>query len=229
MQLPLPMILSATLLSGCATVVTGTTQTVDVRSYPPGAQCTLARAGMVIATVDETPQSIEISRSLRDVELRCSKPGYDDGHGTLRSDMHEAALGNVFVGGAVGGAVDAATGAIGQYRSGVRVSLRKLSESEVAAVEEDESAATNAEAAAAKSTREEPARNSGNTEVILAAKVEALTVAGDAQYDGASERRTSETPEPEETPVPEKDASAEVKTAAEAITVETAAITVPGL
>ena len=38
-------------LTGCASIISGTSQTITINSNPPGAQCNLLREGLVIGSV----------------------------------------------------------------------------------------------------------------------------------------------------------------------------------
>jgi len=101
--------------TGCATLTTGTTQTVTVTTDPPGATCHLHREGTLIAVVNPTPGSIVIGKSSRDLSVRCSREGHDDNTAIVRPEFQAATLGNIILGGVVGIVIDAASGAAGAY------------------------------------------------------------------------------------------------------------------
>jgi hypothetical protein len=96
----------AGLLSGCATLVHGTSERVYVDSTPPGAQVDIDD-GEQQAT---TPAEVRLSRSSGH-RLVFHKAGYEDATEHLTSGMSGWILGNVVAGGAIGLVVDAADGA----------------------------------------------------------------------------------------------------------------------
>ena len=119
-----PLALLALLLtSACATVTTGTTQSVTITSEPTGATCRLERDGATVGVVNPTPGSITISRSTRDLTVRCERPGNQPGIRTISASFQAMTLGNIILGGVVGIVVDAASGAVGQYEPNIHVVL----------------------------------------------------------------------------------------------------------
>jgi len=110
-------------LGACSSVVNGTSQVVSVNSNPQGAACTLTRNGAPVASLAATPGQVTLSKSRHNVDVACSKPGYGAGTAVLTSRFEATTLGNLAVGGVVGLAVDAGTGAINKYDDAVTVSL----------------------------------------------------------------------------------------------------------
>ena len=53
--------IAAVCLSGCASIISGTSQEIKVVTNPPGANCELIREGAVIAHVDQTPGGATIT------------------------------------------------------------------------------------------------------------------------------------------------------------------------
>jgi hypothetical protein len=63
--------------SGCATVLRGTTQKVQVITEPPGARCTLATsAGGEPVVIAATPDEVEVPRSRSRLSLKCNVAGH---------------------------------------------------------------------------------------------------------------------------------------------------------
>jgi len=62
-------------LSSCATVTSGTTQTIGIVSEPGGATCEMRRDGALLASVHLTPEVIRIPRSKNTIELTCKRDG----------------------------------------------------------------------------------------------------------------------------------------------------------
>lgn len=117
-------ILAAALLalSGCATITEGSTQLLSIDSDPQGARCELFRDGVAIGS-STTPGAMTIGKSKKDISVTCKKPGYEDGTGVIRSDVSAAFVGNVLIGGAIGVAIDASSGAANKYENLTFVSL----------------------------------------------------------------------------------------------------------
>lgn len=111
------------LLPGCATITSGTSHTIAVMSEPPGAVCQIRRNGDVIAVVNPTPGTASISKSSRDLAVDCTRSGNQPGAAVVKPEFQAMTLGNVLVGGLIGLAVDAASGAIGTYPANVTVVL----------------------------------------------------------------------------------------------------------
>lgn len=102
-------------LTGCATLVKGTTQLVSV-STPgvTGATCTLTNRANSPRTL-VTPAKIVLEKSAENVAVTCTKECYQDAVGVIASGAEVMTAGNVLVGGVVGLGVDAATGAMNKY------------------------------------------------------------------------------------------------------------------
>jgi hypothetical protein len=102
-------------LAGCATITRGTTQTVAINTPGvEGATCTLISSSIGSQTIT-TPATITIAKGSDSVSIRCTKECYNDGVGTLASNMEGMAAGNILMGGPLGLGVDAASGAMNKY------------------------------------------------------------------------------------------------------------------
>ncbi len=93
-------------LSGCATIMTGTTQKVAVTSNPSGA---VAKVDGGMAAV--TPTIFNLERKT-DHTIEISKEGYRLATVILRHTLSGATAGNILVGGIIGLAVDGCSGAM---------------------------------------------------------------------------------------------------------------------
>jgi hypothetical protein len=122
MRILLPLLLAA-LLPACATVTSGTSQNVSVITEPPGASCQLQRDGAVVGVVNPTPGTVNVSKSTRDLAVNCSRAGSVATVQTVRSEFQAATAGNILLGGLIGVAVDAASGAMSKYPETVRLIL----------------------------------------------------------------------------------------------------------
>lgn len=119
------LISSVSLLSGCATIVNGRTQTVMVDTTPvQGAACTLKnnKGNWVL---NSTPGSVAVHRSAEALFISCTKPGYKQSMQSFKSTTKAMLAGNLLFGGIIGGAVDAGDGAAFDYPSQMMVPLQK--------------------------------------------------------------------------------------------------------
>ena len=97
--------LVACLASGCATIVNGTTQTIAVDTEPDGVDVFVN--GELTAT---TPAEIELARN-QDHVITLRKPGYEPQDVPVVKTIGGAVFGNILLGGLIGWAVDANSGA----------------------------------------------------------------------------------------------------------------------
>ena len=100
------LLISVIFLSGCATIMTGSTQKVSVSSNPSGA---VAKVDGGMAAV--TPTIFNLERKT-DHTIEISKEGYRTAQVILRHTLSGAAAGNILVGGIIGIAVDSCSGAM---------------------------------------------------------------------------------------------------------------------
>ena len=111
----IPALLLAATLPACATITSGTSQSLAVMTEPAGATCTLQREGAVIAVVNPTPGTVTVSKSSRDIAVRCTRPGHSPGVHVVPAQFQAMTAGNILIGGVIGLAVDAASGALSRY------------------------------------------------------------------------------------------------------------------
>jgi hypothetical protein len=109
-------------VSGCATIIDGTSQSVSVNTTPEeGAACTLTNSqGSWYLT---SPGSTTVHKTKTDLDVTCTKPGFKPGHLVAVSHFTGKTVGNVLAGGVIGIGIDAASGANYQYDSPLSVSL----------------------------------------------------------------------------------------------------------
>ncbi|HEX3943809.1 MAG TPA: hypothetical protein VHW69_06965 [Rhizomicrobium sp.] len=112
-------------VSGCATVIEGTTQSVSVNTTPvTGAACTLTNSQGTWYV--SSPGSVVVHKTKTDLGVTCQKGGYEPGHVVAISHFGATTAANVLggVGGVVvGGVVDAASGANYSYDNPITVPL----------------------------------------------------------------------------------------------------------
>jgi hypothetical protein len=114
---------AAAQLTGCATLVKGSSQSVIVSTDPPGAVCTLSRRGKEIAVVNPTPGTVTVDKSKDAVAVSCNRAGYLESAGTITSQFQPMTFGNILFGGLVGVAIDAGSGAMSEYEPRVTLTL----------------------------------------------------------------------------------------------------------
>lgn len=118
----LAALVAAALLSGCATVTSGTSQTVMINSDPEGAECTVSRQEALLATVT-TPAPVTLKRHAASLYVLCRKAGYEDNRVVINSRFENASAGNFLLGGVVGTMIDASSGASSRYEPSILVRL----------------------------------------------------------------------------------------------------------
>lgn len=103
-----PLVLLAT---GCATVVRGTTDTVQFDTDPAGAEVRLSNGQACV-----TPCNMEIKRNVRHLDVAIKLDGYHPADTMLTSEISGGGVagvaGNAILGGVVGMVIDSASGAM---------------------------------------------------------------------------------------------------------------------
>lgn len=92
-------------LSGCATVINGTSQKYQIRSDPEGALATLSNGQTCT-----TPCELSLKRR-HDLRIDFERDGYEPAYVLVQSRTGGAVAGNLLLGGLVGGLVDSSNGA----------------------------------------------------------------------------------------------------------------------
>ena len=113
-------------LTGCATVTTGTNQSLSVETRMKGnavagATCKLANdKGTWFVN---TPGSVTVNRSYGDMSIDCKHDKHPAGTAVVRSSTKAMAFGNILVGGVIGAAVDIGTGSAYDYPTLITLEL----------------------------------------------------------------------------------------------------------
>lgn len=105
------------LLPACSTIINGSNQSLAINTGEvTGASCNLT-GGSEFAVKEKfkTPAAIQVPRSKKALQLACTKAGYKDASRSINSKVEATTGGNLLIGGVIGGAVDAATGAMYKY------------------------------------------------------------------------------------------------------------------
>lgn len=109
---------AAASLTGCASIVSGTTQVMSVETLSKtgkvdGASCKLQNdKGVFYVT---TPGTVSVHRAYGDLTVTCDKAGLPTGLATIKSSTKGMMAGNILFGGFIGAGVDAASGAAYDY------------------------------------------------------------------------------------------------------------------
>lgn len=101
----LTLTLASAFLTGCATIVKGTTQVIPVSSDPTG-----ARISVDGAPAGTTPATVTLSRKQNHM-IVIEKEGFAPESVAVTKSMGGAVAGNIIAGGLIGWGVDAMTGA----------------------------------------------------------------------------------------------------------------------
>jgi hypothetical protein len=115
--------LCAIALTGCASIVEGTSQEITVNTNPAPATCGLYRQGTKIGEIASTPGSVLIKKTKYDITVLCVKDGYQQATYLNHSGAAGATFGNIVLGGGIGWAIDSASGADNKYDSPVNLTL----------------------------------------------------------------------------------------------------------
>ena len=121
------VVFCAVQLSACASIIKGSTAAINVTSPPiTGANCVLS-SGQGSWQVT-TPASVTVERSKEDIQVRCTKEGYQDATAIIPSNFEGWTVGNLVFGGIIGVGVDAATGAMNDYPNAFQVPMTPLNQ-----------------------------------------------------------------------------------------------------
>jgi hypothetical protein len=131
--------LAPALLTGCATIFDGSTNTVAISSNAPGAQYSIAnRSGKTVKT-GTLPARVPLKGSAgyfqpENYTITLKKPGYEDATADLDTHLNGWYFGNLVLGGLLGMlVVDPLTGAMYEVPDETEIPMRKL-EGEAATV-----------------------------------------------------------------------------------------------
>jgi hypothetical protein len=102
-------------LGGCATITSGTSQTIEVATYPAGAACEAQRDGAAVASIAATPGRFTVDKAPKTLTVTCRREGFQSAVKRLSAVAQPMTFGNMIAGGVIGVAVDAASGAMTVY------------------------------------------------------------------------------------------------------------------
>jgi len=112
-------------LTGCATIVSGTKQTINVNTTPVNnASCRLQNdKGRWF--LSRTPGNVKVHRSGSDLIVQCYKRHFRSRNQHYVSHFNGMSFGNAIAGGLIGAGVDAADGASYSYPDTVIIAMHK--------------------------------------------------------------------------------------------------------
>lgn len=117
---------SVAAISGCASIVNGTSQVISVQTVQngndiAGAACKLDNGKGTWFV--KTPGTVTVHRAYDDLTIKCEKDGSEPGLATIKSSTKGMAFGNILFGGVIGAGVDMSTGAAYDYPPLITVSM----------------------------------------------------------------------------------------------------------
>jgi hypothetical protein len=124
-------ILVLSMLSGCASVLSGGTQSVTVVTpNVEGANCSLTDSLGRIWYIKETPGSAVVRKGDGPITVICQKDGYAKATGLLKEKIAGASYGNLALGPAapIGYFVDSLSGSTQKYNPVLEINLEKTQE-----------------------------------------------------------------------------------------------------
>jgi hypothetical protein len=118
------LLLACVTLGGCATITEGTTQNILVEVAPNTGTCLVIRQGETLGASTPDHRIVTVSKSMNDLEFKCSAKGYHDKDDVLTSTTSNATVVSFFL--LDFGLVDAATGAWKKYPERLTVVLQPI-------------------------------------------------------------------------------------------------------
>jgi len=113
--------------SGCATITSGTTQTIFVDTVnAPGANCKGIDTKGREYYWTNTPSSSWVHKGDGPLKITCEKPGFRETVFTVDEEISGAIVGNLIAGGLIGVLVDSASGAAQEYPSVVKFPMEPV-------------------------------------------------------------------------------------------------------
>lgn len=98
-------------LSGCATIIKGTSQDISIQSNPSNAKVVVKATGGVEVFSGMTPATAKLSKK-KEYTVTVSLDGYKDGTVMVSQGFEAWTIGNILCGGIIGLIIDAVDGAI---------------------------------------------------------------------------------------------------------------------
>ena len=119
------LMIGAGFLSGCASIVSGTHQTVSVVTPPAKNATCVLKNSKGIWYINKTPGSTVIHQAYGDLKVKCSKSGYYNAYKRISSHTKGMAFGNAVFGGVIGAGVDISSGAAYHYPTSIVIPMHR--------------------------------------------------------------------------------------------------------
>lgn len=118
------VLLTAALLSGCATIVEGTDQNINVQLSPDTATCQISQKSSIIATVGNGGGQVSVPKSRKDLLFSCSADGYQKQNLTIESSASGWGIVGCFLIDLC--ITDYSTGALNKYPKSLNIALQRI-------------------------------------------------------------------------------------------------------
>ncbi len=116
-------LVAAVLLSGCASIIEGTDQYINVQLSPDTATCQISQKGSIIATVSNGGGQVSIPKSREDLLFSCSADGHQKQNLTIESSTSGWGVLGCLIDFCI---TDYSTGALNKYPKSVNITLQKI-------------------------------------------------------------------------------------------------------
>ena len=116
-------LLTVALLSGCASIVEGTNQYINVQLSPDTATCQISQKGSIIASVSNGGGQVSIPKSREDLLFSCSANGYQKQDLIIESSASGWGVLGCLIDLCI---TDYATGALNKYPKSLNIALQKI-------------------------------------------------------------------------------------------------------
>ena len=117
------VLLTVALLSGCASIVEGTDQYINVQLSPDTATCQISQKGSIIASVSNGGGQVSIPKSREDLLFSCSADGHQKQDLTIESSASGWGVFGCLIDLCI---TDYATGALNKYPKSLNIALQKI-------------------------------------------------------------------------------------------------------
>lgn len=122
----LTVLLAALALGGCATIVDGTSQQIQLTSNAPGATCGIKQNGVQIVAPVAVPATHTLRRRSGNLIVTCEAPGYQPSTQALMAGKNPLSVVGNMPGMVSGAGMDSLLGGIADYQDSAYVHLKKI-------------------------------------------------------------------------------------------------------
>ena len=121
----LPVLLAALALGGCATVVDGRYQNIELTSNAPGATCGITQNGVQIIEPQPVPATHTVRRRSGNLIVTCEAPGFQSNTQALMAGRNPKTVVGHLPGVLLGTGADAVLGGLADYQDQAYINLVK--------------------------------------------------------------------------------------------------------